>query len=504
MKYHLEFINISEQPSNECVIADLVTGADCADPTTIVDPNQLENCLKKIIEISKPDNIDSSDYGLLEQLRSSWFGKLYLKHLKRHHVFHVLFIWLWRVAYPKYVKYVAVPIKFLHDKKFRSLLRWRNLTNQSNYLLSTNSNLVRISLASKVEIPVPVVIPVSDSKYVFSDCDNYIFPSVFITEISNALISGGTNLIIADDVVICHDLFDLIHDTTSEELHGRVSFDAKGGKIRWLVHDDMPESLSCGAVFIDATAENYAHWMAEVLTRIAMFCAEPEYADVPLIVNAGLHTNIMTSLVLIAGAQREIICLPIGRAIAVERLFLTSVCGYVPFGRRSVRKETKYSHGIFSPIALAEMRSKLLASAVSSNVQKWPKKIYIKRNSSLRSIINSQEVEDLLVAFGYTIVEPEKLSFQDQIKIFSNESEIISPTGAALVNAIFSSPGSVVTVLMGKHKDMIYRYWLNMFSPLGLQVKYILGDIPKKSSLGIHDNYYIDIKSLTKYLENLN
>ena len=88
-----------------------------------------------------------------------------------------------------------------------------------------------------------------------------------------------------------------------------------------------PERVESAAVFVDACAPNYAHWLTEVLPRVALFCREERYAGIPLVVNDGLHRNLVESLRMITRGTRRIIMLPIGRAIVVSELFLTSVAG---------------------------------------------------------------------------------------------------------------------------------------------------------------------------------
>lgn len=65
--------------------------------------------------------------------------------------------------------------------------------------------------------------------------------------------------------------------------------------------DRKPEHISSAASFIDSCADNYAHRLTEVLPRIAAFCSSDKYRDVPLLVDAGLHENIITSLKIVAG-----------------------------------------------------------------------------------------------------------------------------------------------------------------------------------------------------------
>lgn len=438
----------------------------------------------KIRKISAPPQ----GMDIVTRMRNAWLGRLYRSHLKQYVVVRWVARWMWRNLFPMYTS-----IYLLMAKRFP-------LTKLSEFAKKNGIQTYKLAEAALVETSQPKVFPVSDQSYLVASHDRYTFPEIFIATINNAIAYGGTNLILADGKVVCHDLYDFERDSTSEELHGRTLIDPKSKCIRFSSHDKIPEPIPVAATFVDACAPNYAHWMTEVLPRVALFCAEERFKDVPIVVNEGLHQNIMESLFLVAGAHREIITLPIGRALAVNELYLTSVAGYVPFERRT-NKLSGHSHGMFSPRAFEMLRKHLNALGQNTEEAVWPEKIFLRRNSGTRKVANTAELEKLLLVRGYVIVEPENLTFLRQIQLFSHAKEIVSPTGAALSNAIVCKPGVQVAVLMSKHKDMIYRYWSNLLSPFGIRVSYALGSIVDNHDLGIHGDFSIDPGCMNDLLE---
>jgi capsular polysaccharide biosynthesis protein len=147
------------------------------------------------------------------------------------------------------------------------------------------------------------------------------------------------------------------------------------------------------------------------------------------------------------------------------------------------------------------LRKRLYALGQNTEEAVCPEKIFLRRNSGTRKVANTAELEKLLLARGYVIVEPENLTFLRQIQLFSHAKEIVSPTGAALSNALVCEPGVQVAVLMSKHKDMIYRYWSNLLSPFGIRVSYALGSIVDNHDLGIHGDFSIDPGCMNDLLE---
>jgi capsular polysaccharide biosynthesis protein len=193
------------------------------------------------------------------------------------------------------------------------------------------------------------------------------------------------------------------------------------------------------------------------------------------------------------GEKRKVILLPVGCAIKLDKLIQVSVTGYVPFGRRD-RKFKNHGNGVFNPLALKNMRDKIIAKCNNKKTNARIEKIYFQRKSAHRNVQNIQELEGILEKNGYSFLDPSALSFINQVNLLRNANNVIASTGAAMCNAIFCNENSKIIVLMGKHEDMIYRYWANMLQPIGMNVIYILGEQSNASETSIHGNFQINME----------
>ena len=461
--------------------------------SVLMSPNRDESVTESMQSGAQTNKIGriqgrKKSYDMVARLRNSWPGRIYTRYLKKYVLVRWSIQWIWRNGY------------LFHVYVRHFFARRLSLTKLSNFVRQKEIQKYKLTDATVVVAPAPTVFPLRDQGLLVPPNDRYRFPEVFVVTITDAMIYGGTNLIPVDDEVICHDLYDFERDYTSEELHGRTLIDTESMHIRWLLHDKAPAPIPVAAAFVDACASNYAHWMTEVLPRIAMFCAEDRFHGVPIVVNDGLHENIMESLFLTVGDDREIITIPIGRALAVGQLYLTSVTGYVPFEQRTT-KLSDHSHGMFSPQALELLRNKAGEFATGTLERGWPEKVFLRRNSGVRVLINMAEIEQFMVSRGYVVIEPEKLTFLEQSQLFRNAKDIVAPTGAALANAIFCKPGTRVVVLMAKHDRMIYRYWHNMLTPLRIMVGVVLGNPLNPKELGIHSDYTVNPEDVVNVLE---
>ncbi len=451
--------------------------------------NRVVQLIRTTPRIKKIDSKQSDSYDTVTRLRNSWLGRIYRGNLKRYAFVRWIVHWIWRNGYPFFVRHLSGRLFNWRGR------RWYSLIKLSDFVQKNGMPTCKLAASTAVETPAPTVFPSHDQSLLVSPHDRYRFPEVFVAKLSNAMIYGGTNLLLVDDEIICHDLFDAERDYTSEELHGHTLIDMRSSRIRWLLHDRAPESIPVAATFIDACASNYAHWITEVLPRIAMFCAEDRFHGVPIVVNEGLHRNIMESLLLVVGNEHEIITLPIGRALAVYELYLTSVTGYVPFERRTT-KLCGHSHGMFNPRAFELLRNKMGVFVGGDVGLCWPEKVFLRRKSGVRVLTNLAEIEQAMVSRGYVIVEPEKLSFLVQVQLFRNAKCIVGSSGAALANILFAQEDAKIFILISKHPDTSYWYWQNIACASGKKVHYVIGHIDNNDHMGIHADFKVDLENL--------
>ena len=312
--------------------------------------------------------------------------------------------------------------------------------------------------------------------------------SIFLTQIKDAKVLGSTSLIFKDNEAICHDLYDFKLDYTSEELHHIFNYSTSGISID--LKNYNYSHIDEAATFINTLALNYAHWMTEILPRIVAFCKNSKYKNIPLIINHGLHKNIIHSLRLIAG-DRSVIFLKKNEEIDVKNLYVVSEAGYSSFEPRR-NSIPQSSNGVFNLEALNHVRNFFKSKAARN--KKWPKRIFLKRNSGYRNLTNSKEIEALLKKQGFEIYDFQNLALKDQIGLFSNAEIIIGSTGAHFANILFCKKNVDIYILISDSNGSNYKYWPNIASLFGIRIKYIIGLATNAKSWNIHSDFYTDPK----------
>lgn len=428
---------------------------------------------------------------VLDFFRNTILGKIYLRYLRQYAPIRTTVIWSWKYLLDL-ITYSKLKLLKLKHSKFKQLTE-------------IVDSRALVYPKQKVSLGMQSVYPNEKSSSIKVSA-SYEFPEVFVTTIADAAVIGSSNFVHTNQAIIGHNLFRISHDYTSEELHGRLYINAKKQLITRLSSIKTDVEILQGALFTDAVSANYAHFMTEVLPKIFAYTQTNPDKTTPLIIDCELHANLMQALEMVVAEDTKLIGLEKGEPLQVRSLHVVSACGYVPFERRPRSNHfADHSHGIFSPSALLGMRdlikSKVAKLQPNTEVGVTHKKIWIKRNSNYRNLSNANEIEAALIARGFTVIEPEKLSLTEQVSIFGNADIVVGATGAAFANLIFCKPETNIIILIAEFKHMIYGYWQNMAASVGNRVTYVLGVNTDKVSQ-IHSNFKVELTDLLEAISD--
>lgn len=420
--------------------------------------------------------------------RTTWWWRFMLAQIRRNRTALALARWVWR-----------------HGDRLCYIVKVY-LTAPPQYPLLSLSAIIPIEnrtilvSGGSVVTPAPVAFPASRARHLVPPHARYEFPPIYLCALSNALITGGTNLVRYGEATVCHDLYDPRRDDTAEELHHRTFVYPSRGMISWLMPSTLPARLPRAAAFTDACSVNYAHWLTEVLPKVHLFCREVSNAGTPIVVDAGLHPNLVESLRLVAGDLRRIIALAPDETVMVEELLVISVAGYVPFGRRG-RAGGGHSHGLFSSQGLTALRDHI-NGVLAAGTDSGRVKLYLRRRAETRNATNRAEIEAFLVEQGFTVIEPECLSFAEQVRMFASADIVVGVTGAAFANLIFCRPATRIVILASNYRHLSYWYWQNIACATGHRISYVIGACVEWPSHP-HSSYAVDIQDVIDAINEL-
>lgn len=261
------------------------------------------------------------------------------------------------------------------------------------------------------------------------------------------------------------------------------------------------EIIPAGIHLMGEHEANYFHWMTEVLPRIHLYLKLTRENDLPLLVSDGLNDNLYELLRIICGSERVIKRLDPGWRYRVSRLVYPSdVSRIFDVYDRAPSLETTYL-----PVNL--LRDMLLAmkKAISPDARTGGKRVYVKRVSTYRALLNDAEVEHCLAGHGFLSVDPGQLSIKEQVELFAQAEIVIGPSGAALTNIVWCSGHARVLVLHSDHPFKKYPYWDALARVSGARISYLSGPRAHHVSglFEAHDDYRIQVDTIKHALNEL-
>lgn len=301
------------------------------------------------------------------------------------------------------------------------------------------------------------------SRHQFS-CGKLIIPPVWKFQVTNAIFVGESDIIYLHSGSIAPDHYSHDNKITREERMNTLQINRNIIDIEIPFNDNILQldgALSC----VGVPSINWAHWITETLPKIAIFAKDPALRALPLLIDSNIPATMVESINVFLGSHREIIPVNRGQAIYVQRAWCISPVAHVPYEYRN-SSDVRFEDAAFCEKALEAMRS--AAISICGRNESGPKKIYIKRKiGAARPLVNADEVEAFVTASGFTIVEPDSLSFAEQVQIFSNARLILGQAGAGLINFAFAQKGAVVLVLNTLSRLNNYFYFSAVGHALG-------------------------------------
>ena len=307
------------------------------------------------------------------------------------------------------------------------------------------------------------------------------FKSGYVYEIKDARVLGDSNIVFYGNDAYINPYIKIDNEIIPEEVSScSISSNKK------IIYKKQSEQVAIptGALFNDRLSLNYAHWITEVLSRINLYCSNNE-KELPLVILNGLPNAMYQSIDTIA-PDRDVILVDPGVELNIEKCHWIYPTGYVPYSYRNWNIDR--TDGIFSQESLSLLRNSVLGSVKSTDDKDI--RLYIKRNSNYRRLLNSGQIEEYYRQQKFLIIEPEKLSFEEQVRLFSAADHIVGTTGAGMVNIMFTKPGCRIQILISDSYNHALGYWRNIAECTGNNIEYIFGKSENKKC--IHSDYVID------------
>lgn len=383
------------------------------------------------------------------------------------------------------------------------------LINRSDFLAAHLTSIAVFDNGSKKKIKGPRFIGVDNITLNVETDVSLVQPRLDLVNIKNAAIMGGTNYILVNGNVVHPDQYDPARDVCPAELNRVARVDHFSNYVSMVFRSTR--AIEKGVSLLGCCTGNYAHWLTETLPKVIIIDNYSDYDDYPLIVDDWIHPNFIESIRLVSAKNRPLIRINRWEAVNVASLVDLSPTAYIPPEYRTFVELQQLSEPDpgdfpFSSIALKLLRETAYKS-LSIRAQRGDVKLFLHRPrescGNIRLVENIDEVESIVRSYGYVFLDPAKLSFEEQVVVFSSASHIISPLGAAMANLIFTPPGCRILGLSPYYDKANYYYFSNFMGALGHDLSYVLGQQTSNIGHPFHRPYAVDLAALSLALDSI-
>ncbi len=316
-------------------------------------------------------------------------------------------------------------------------------------------------------------------------------PHFGMYEISNAKIREGCS--------VYKDQYFLLYDLGGHPKHGRTAGTSfcfwKANQTGEYGFENTPISrlikIDKAILISGRSTANYYHWLTEYLPKMMVFKHFPEkLKNATIIIDRNMpkqHLSALHMVMKFVGAKNEIYMRKVHEEISVKKFFLPTNPTVISEG---FDKPWWVASGV-SPEHLLFIRKAILSRMQLSEKPSGNRKIIISRpGQAARSIVNLPEIEELLVSHGYERAYPERLSFEEQVKLFNSAEVIFAPGGAALANLLFCGEGAKVFAMVSE-RNADYAGHKNVAMTAKLNYVHITGQNIKPRSAFPSEEYFV-------------
>lgn len=242
-------------------------------------------------------------------------------------------------------------------------------------------------------------------------------------------------------------------------------------------------------IFLSGLASSaFGHWLPEFLPKLQFLQRHPDFASLPIIVDAGMPQSHFDHLRRLAG--NPLILLQASESLLCRRLLVAPSPAFFPVETFPNDIPMHELPGL-SPRAM-----RFLRAGESFEIKKSRhRRIFLARkNMKWRRLLNEEEIAKDLLTLGFESIFIEEMSVGEQIDLFQQAQWIVAPNGSALLNLIFADTSTKLLVLTQPN----LHNWGTFQGPmdaLGYQSLCVCGDYAVAEDKK-HSDYHIPLQRI--------
>jgi len=318
----------------------------------------------------------------------------------------------------------------------------------------------------------------------------------YVADIANARIFSNSSLILTSDGTV-------LSDTGGHPRFGRyVSFAyetvvlaQRPDKVLLNFNELETREIEAGMLLSGLASSAFGHWLPEFLPKLQFLQQHPDYAGLPLIVDANMPQSHFEHLRRIT--DNPLILLQANESLLCRRLLFAPSPAFLPVELFPNDIPTHEMPGL-SPRAMRFLQG----DKPLDRPKHLAKRIFLTRkNMKWRRLLNEAEIIENLAELGFESVLIEELTIAEQIDLFRQAEWIVAPNGSALLNLIFADQ-EVKLLVLTQPNLFNWGTFQGPMDSLGYQSICVAGDYAMAEDQK-HSDYHIPVSRIRQALSYL-
>ena len=320
----------------------------------------------------------------------------------------------------------------------------------------------------------------------------------------DCIVSSKSNFLLADGMALLdyqHDELDKVPIDLSVD---PIAFGPKPDAARFLIaanaliREPMPRAFS----LVGVNSYNFGHLLVEFLPKLLALLGRPDFGSVPILIDEQMPRQHREAIELFAERGQPIVVLRRGEAVKVTELWACSMITNISLAPRPGSDDAVPLLAVDGE-GFASLIDKIGPTLAAVKPAEH-KRIYLTRKESqLRRLVNSGEVEAWFAARGFEIFDLEELSFAEQIALARGAQLIAGPDGSSMQISFFAGPGTRIGILNNPYLDD-HRFYALACEHLGQRGLILTGEVAwEHPGYKKFSDYRIDVAALPAFLDAL-
>lgn len=321
-------------------------------------------------------------------------------------------------------------------------------------------------------------------------------PKRYVAELQDISILSGCSFLISQKNRTCMDDIQYLYSDIQSIKNSDIISNSKHAM--WIRQYEHEERIKKGIFLTGYGSTNYYHLTIEILSRLKYVDDLQMYSDWPLLIDEYVcdvpqYKELIETMNIF---NHPIIYINKGVHYNVDCLIYPSANTWTPFCIKE-NKMLSSNDLKFSQEAFLNVRDRVLSTV---SCRKAFRKIYVSRaNASFRRLMNEDDIQKLFGVYGFEVVFPEKMSFQEQVKMFHEAKYVAGMSGAAMTNLIYCDEDTTYITFANDSNEMYF--YPTIVRLLGMKCKILPAEFLDETGTVSNSTFIADIDACENYLK---